>query len=53
MTFYILSKGYTVPGNHSTHEKLNQIRKLPPGQKDIRKPQNLFSEGRTRPWAQR
>ena len=25
MTFYILAKGYTVPGNLGTHDKLNKI----------------------------
>ena len=25
MTFYIPTKGYTVPGNQVTHDKLNQI----------------------------
>ena len=25
VTFYILTKGYTVPGNQGTHDKLNQI----------------------------
>ena len=25
MKFYILTKGYIVPGNHGTHDKLNQI----------------------------
>ena len=25
MTFYILTKGHTVPGNQGTHDKLNQI----------------------------
>ena len=25
ITFYVLTKGYTVPGNQGTHEKLNQI----------------------------
>ena len=28
MTFYILTKGYTFPGNQGTHDKLNQIRKV-------------------------
>ena len=28
MTFYILEKGYTVPGNQGTHDKLNQIPKV-------------------------
>ena len=28
MPFYILTKGYTVPGNQGTHDKLNQIQKL-------------------------
>ena len=26
MTFYVLTKGYTVSGNQGTHDKLNQIR---------------------------
>ena len=25
MPFYILTKGYTIPGNRGTHDKLNQI----------------------------
>ena len=25
MTFYMLTKGYTVPGNQGTNDKLNQI----------------------------
>ena len=25
MTFYTLTKGYIVPGNQGTHEKLNQM----------------------------
>ena len=28
MTFYILKKGYIVPGNQGTHDKLNQIRNI-------------------------
>ena len=28
MTFYILTKGYTVYGNQGTHDKLNQIQYL-------------------------
>ena len=28
MTFYILPKGCTVPGNQGTHEKLEHIQKL-------------------------
>ena len=27
-TFYILRKGFTVPGNQGTHDKLNQIFKF-------------------------
>ena len=28
MTFYIITNGYTVPGNQDTHDKLYQIRQL-------------------------
>ena len=28
MTVYILTKGYTVPGNQGTHDKLNQVQKF-------------------------
>ena len=28
MTFYSLTKGYTVPGNQGIHDKLNQIRRF-------------------------
>ena len=33
-TFYMLSKGYTVPGDQGTHDKLNQIQN----------PQSTFKE---------
>ena len=28
LTFYMITKGHTVPGNHGTHDKLNQIQNL-------------------------